>query len=468
MNKTLLRALPKVDELLNHESVQPLLEAYPRETVTDAIRETIDSLRADILADQENVLDESFIAIESVINKIKSKAIHTNSYKLRRVINGTGVVIHTNVGRSCLSHSIKEHIGEIACYYSTLEFDIVNGKRGSRYSHVEDLLCKLTGAESAMVVNNNAAAVMLALGSMCKDKEVIVSRGQLVEIGGSFRVPEVMKQSGAHLVEVGATNKTHLRDYEMAITEETSAFLKVHTSNYRILGFTQEIEAKELVDLGHRYGIPVIEDIGSGSFIDYSNYGLMKEPTVKEAVSAGIDVVTFSGDKMLGGPQAGIIVGKKKYIEAMKKNQLTRALRVDKMTLSALEGTLMHYLDEEKVLDDIPTVKMLTMTYEETVERIETLKNAIEAKGLDAITLTLCDDYSEVGGGSLPLEKMSSRVMKITIKGYSPNQLMTALRAVSTPIIARILEDEVVLDSRTLFDDELLLVADLLEELVKK
>lgn len=468
MNKTLLRALPKVDELLNHIGLQSLLDAYPRETITDAIRETIDSLRNDILSDTENVLDESFLAIESVLNKIKSKAIHVNSYKLRRVINGTGVVIHTNVGRSCLSHSVKEHIGEIACYYSTLEFDIVNGKRGSRYSHVEEILCKLTGAEAAMVVNNNAAAVMLALGSMCKDKEVIVSRGQLVEIGGSFRVPEVMKQSGAKLVEVGATNKTHLKDYEMAITEETAAFLKVHTSNYRILGFTQEIEASELVELSHRYNIPVIEDIGSGSFIDFSVYGLMKEPTVREAVSAGIDVVTFSGDKMLGGPQAGIIVGKKKYIEAMKKNQLTRALRVDKMTLSALEGTLMHYLDESKVLDEIPTLRMLTMTYEETVERIERLKSAIETKALEGVQITLCDDYSEVGGGSLPLEKLASRILKITIEGYSPNQLMIALRGLSTPIIGRIHEDEVVFDSRTLFDEELELVARLIEELVKE
>ncbi|MBN2899425.1 MAG: L-seryl-tRNA(Sec) selenium transferase [Clostridia bacterium] len=467
MNKTLLRALPKVDELLNHESLQSLLEAYPRETIADAIRETIDSLRADILSDKEQILDESFLAMESVMNKIKSKAIKANSYNLRRVINGTGVVIHTNVGRSCLTHSIKDHIGEISCYYSTLEFNIENGKRGSRYSHVESLLCKLTGAEAALVVNNNAAAVMLTLSTMCKDREVIVSRGQLVEIGGSFRVPEVMKQSGAHLVEVGATNKTHLRDYEAAITEETAALLKVHTSNYRILGFTQEIEASELVELSHKYDIPVIEDIGSGSFIDFSKYGLMKEPTVKEAVAAGIDVVTFSGDKMLGGPQAGIIVGKKAYVDAMKKNQLTRALRVDKMTLSALEGTLMHYLDEEKALLEIPTLRMLTMTHVETIERIERLKMAIENKGLKGLRLTLCDDYSEVGGGSLPLEKLPSRVLKVTIEGYSPNQLVDALRTLSVPVIGRIFEDEVVLDSRTLFDEELELVADLLEELLQ-
>lgn len=465
MNKTLLRGLPKVDELLHHDGLKKLIEKYPRETVTDAIRETVESLRKDILSDVDGLLDESFLDIKNVLNRVKAKAIQTNSYKLKRVINGTGVVIHTNLGRSCLSHSIRDHVGEIGAYYSTLEFDIENGKRGSRYSHVEALLCKLTGAESALVVNNNAAAVMLTLSSMCKDKEVIVSRGQLVEIGGSFRVPEVMKQSGADLVEVGATNKTHLRDYEQAITEETAAFLKVHTSNYRILGFTQEIEAKDLVDLGHRYNIPVIEDIGSGSLIDFSQYGLMKEPTVKEAVSAGIDVVTFSGDKMLGGPQAGIIVGKRKYIEVMKKNQLTRALRVDKLTLSALEGTLLQYLDEDKVCQEIPTLRMLTMTYEETVDRVHCLKSAIEAKALKAVHMSLCDDYSEVGGGSLPLEKLPSRVMKITVDGYSPNQLMDRLRGLSTPIIGRILEDEVVLDARTLFDDEIELVASLLVEL---
>lgn len=468
MNKILLRGLPKVDELLNHQGLTSLLEKYPRETITDAIRETIESLRKDILADKEGVLDEEFLNIESVLNKVKSKAIRTNSYKLRRVINGTGVVIHTNLGRSSLSHSVRDHIGEIACYYSTLEFDIDNGKRGSRYSHVEELLCKLTGAESAMVVNNNAAAVMLVLGTMCKNKEVVVSRGQLVEIGGSFRIPEVMKQSGAELVEVGATNKTHLKDYEAAITEETSAFLKVHTSNYRILGFTQELDSKDLVELGHRHDIPVIEDIGSGSFIDFSAYGLMKEPTVREAVSAGIDVVTFSGDKMLGGPQAGIIVGKKVYIDKMKKNQLTRALRVDKMTLSALEGTLMHYLDEEKVLKEIPTLRMLTMSYDETVERIGCLQAAIESKQLKEVKLTQCDDYSEVGGGSMPLEKLPSRVLKVTIDGYSPNQLMDGLRALSTPVIGRILDDEVVFDSRTLFDEELEVVADMLVELLEK
>jgi L-seryl-tRNA(Ser) seleniumtransferase len=468
MNKTLLRGLPKVDELLNHQGLTSLIEKYPRETITDAIRETIDGLRNDILSDVEGLLDESFLEIQSVINKVKAKTIKTNSYKLRRVVNGTGVVIHTNVGRSCLSHSIKEHIGEIACYYSTLEFDIENGKRGSRYSHVEELICKLTGAESAMVVNNNAAAVMLVLSTMCKGQEVIVSRGQLVEIGGSFRIPEVMRASGAELVEIGATNKTHVRDYEAAITERTSAFLKVHTSNYRILGFSQEVEAVDLVALGKEHDIPVIEDIGSGSFIDFSQYGLMKEPTVKEAVSAGIDVVTFSGDKMLGGPQAGIIVGKKKYIDQMKKNQLTRALRVDKMTLSALEGTLLHYLDEEKLLKEVPTLRMLTMSYDETVERINCLKSAIDSRNIQGLKITLCDDYSEVGGGSLPLEKMPSRVMKLTVEGYTPNQLMDKLRTLSTPIIGRILEDEVVFDSRTLFDDELELVAGLLEELVKE
>ncbi len=466
MNKKLLRNLPKVDELLNNKTIKRLCDTYSRKFLVDIIRETLDSLRKDIVSDKDCLLAEDCILVENIVNKIEAKVLSIYSYKLKRVINATGVVIHTNLGRSCLPYSIREHFSDIATCYSTLEFDINNGKRGSRYSHVEDLLCRITGSEAAMVVNNNAAAVMLTLSTMCKDTEVIVSRGQLVEIGGSFRIPEVMKQSGAKLVEVGATNKTHLKDYEGAITEETSALLKVHTSNYRILGFAEEVEAKELVPLANQYNIPVIEDIGSGSLIDLSKYGLMKEPTVREAIESGVDVVTFSGDKMLGGPQAGIIVGKKKYIDAMKKNQLTRALRVDKMTLSALEGTLKCYLDETTVIDEIPTLKMLTMSYEETVKRAVKLKDMIDKSVIKGVKVTLCKDYSEVGGGSLPLEKLPSEVLKITVDGYTPNKLIDSFRELTIPIIARILDDTVVIDTRTLFDGEFKCIVDLLAELV--
>lgn len=311
----------------------------------------------------------------------------------------------------------------------------------------------LTGAEAAMVVNNNAAAVMLVLSTMTKNKEVIVSRGQMVEIGGSFRIPEVMRWSGADLVEIGTTNKTHLADYEEAITENTGALLKVHTSNYRILGFTSEVDMKDLSDLGKAHDIPVIEDIGSGSLIDYSQFGLMKEPTVKESIDAGADVVTFSGDKMLGGPQAGIIVGKKKYVDAMKKNHLTRALRVDKMTFAALEGTLKCYLDEANAIKNVPTVRMLSMTYDDIKLKADALYKELNGK-LKEASIEIVDGESEVGGGSMPLEKMDSRLISIKHNTKSTNQFVSELRQVEVPLIGRISEDKLLLDLRTIDEKE--------------
>jgi L-seryl-tRNA(Ser) seleniumtransferase len=372
---------------------------------------------------------------------------------LRRVINGTGIVVHTNLGRSSLAPDVQKDLIEVAMNYSTLEFDLDNGKRGSRYDHVEAIICELTGAEAAMVVNNNAAAVMLVLNTLAKDKEVIVSRGQLVEIGGSFRIPEVMKLSGARLVEVGATNKTHLRDYESHISEETALLLKVHTSNFKVLGFTKEVSAVELSELAHQYKIPVYDDLGSGMLIDLSAYGFKKEPTVQESISAGIDVVTFSGDKMLGGPQAGIIVGKKVYIEKMKKNQLTRALRVDKMTLAALEGTLMLYRDESKALKNIPTLHMLTTSYEAIAEKgsLFVAKLGIQ----NHLDIKLEDDYSQVGGGSMPLEKLRSRVMIIKHDHLSAQAMIEYFRNYQIPIIGRIKDERVLFDFRTLAEGEL-------------
>ncbi len=273
-------------------------------------------------------------------------------------------MIHTNLGRSLLAKEAIENVIKVSENYSNLEYDLKQGKRGSRYSHVEELIKKVTGAEAAMVVNNNAAAVMLALNTLCEEKEAIVSRGQLVEIGGSFRVPDVMKFSRAHLVEVGTTNRTHLYDYENNINENTGVLLKVHTSNFKIMGFTEEVSSEEMVQLGEKYKLPVMEDIGSGTLVDFSKYGFTYEPTVQSSLEKGVDVVTFSGDKMLGGPQAGIIVGKKKYIDKMKKNQLTRALRIDKMTLAALEGTLKYYIDEKEAIENIPTLNMILSSKE--------------------------------------------------------------------------------------------------------
>lgn len=395
------------------------------------------------------VLNENSI-IDGISLYVKKKM----SNNLKNVINGTGVVLHTNLGRACISSSVIGDLVKISSRYSNLEMDLDKGIRGSRYDHVEDILCHLTNAEAAMVVNNNAAAVMLVLSTMAKCGEVIVSRGQLVEIGGSFRIPDVMAQSGAKLVEVGTTNKTHLWDYEKAINENTKALMKVHTSNYRIFGFTEEVASEELVSLGREKGIPVIEDLGSGMLLDLSKYGLPYEPTVQEAVASGMDVVTFSGDKMLGGPQAGIIVGKREYIEAMKRNPLTRAFRVDKMTLAALEGTLKLYLDKDRALKEIPVLKMLTEDNKDIRKRAEKLYNRLISSLPDSFFISMEDDYSEVGGGSMPMHRMPTTVISLYSDRFTVNQLEKKLRSNEIPIITRINKDKVLIDIRTIWEDE--------------
>lgn len=328
-----------------------------------------------------------------------------------------------------------------------------NGERGSRYSHLTSTIKRLTGAEDVLVVNNNAAAVLLVLSTMAKGGEAIVSRGELVEVGGSFRIPSIMALSGAELVEVGSTNKTHLKDYKEAITEDTNVLMKVHTSNYRIMGFTESVSIEELVNLGKKYKLPVIEDLGSGVFIDLSKYGLSYEPTVLDSIRQGADVVTFSGDKMLGGPQAGIIVGKKEYIEKMKKNQLTRALRVDKLTICALEATLRMYLDETKAIENIPTLKMLTYKIEELEVKANKLFEKITALNLNA-NINIEDGFSQVGGGSMPLETISTKVISITPEHMNVSSLEKKLRLSEAHIIARVYDNKYVLDVRTIFDDE--------------
>jgi len=451
--RNLLSGLPKVDELLNNEKINGKINTFPRSTVVDAIRDKIDELRKTILSLSDKELAGYEININNLIDDIIFEIEKRNIMSLRRVINATGVVLHTNLGRALISEEILKDLIDVACNYSTLEFDVSTGKRGSRYVHLEEIICKLTGAEGALVVNNNAAAVLLVLNTMAKEKEVIVSRGQLVEIGGSFRVPEVMLQSGAILREVGATNKTHLYDYENNICEETAAILKVHTSNYKILGFCKEVDIEELTVLGRKYDIPVIEDIGSGTFLDFSKYGLTYEPTVLESLAKGADIVTFSGDKLLGGPQAGIIVGKKKYIEKMKRNQLTRALRVDKMTLVALEATLRLYLDESMALEKIPTLNMLTMDIETIRKKAERLFNII-SQSSKTIDVSLTQGYSQVGGGALPLEELPTYLISLNPKNISTKKLEQQLRGYNPPIICRISDDKVLLDVRTIKEEE--------------
>ncbi|WP_138203980.1 L-seryl-tRNA(Sec) selenium transferase [Haloimpatiens lingqiaonensis] len=445
MNRELLRNLPKVDELLKEEIVEKELKSTMRTLVIDTLRETIDYYRDLILKDKiESISKEEIL---KTFNKLMKK---NNSPKLKKVINATGTVIHTNLGRSLLSNQAVEAVNNVSMNYNNLEYNIEQGKRGLRYSHIEELITRITGAEAAMVVNNNAAAVMLVLNTLCNGKEAIVSRGQLVEIGGSFRVPEVMKFSNAKLVEVGTTNRTHLYDYENNINENTGVLLKVHTSNFKILGFTEEVSIEELVGLSKKYNVPVYEDIGSGVLIDYTKYGFTYEPTVQESLKKGMDVVTFSGDKMLGGPQAGIIVGKKEYIDKMKKNQLTRALRIDKMTLAALEATLKLYLDEKEAIENIPTLNMLLSSKETIKKKAESLKRKLRNK-VKNFNFHIEEDYSMVGGGSMPTEKIETYVIKITSEEFTPEQIEYNLRMNETPIVTRVYNNQVIMDLRTMF-----------------
>ena len=454
MNKRdLFAQLPSVDEVLNNNKIIDILNEYPRNIVIECIREAIEEKRRCIIELKEENFNEFKVSLDEIVTNIVNKCNLKYSLSLKKVINATGTVIHTNLGRSLLSESLKDELWQSASRYSNLEYDIDKGERGSRYTHLTETIKRLTGAEDVLVVNNNAAAVLLVLSTMAKGGEAIVSRGELVEVGGSFRIPSIMALSGADLVEVGSTNKTHMKDYEEAITENTKVLMKVHTSNYRILGFTQSVEVDELCEIGKKHNIPVIEDLGSGVFIDVSKYGLTYEPTVLDSIRKGADIVTFSGDKMLGGPQAGIIVGKKEYISQMKKNQLTRALRVDKLTICALEATLRMYLDEEKAIKEIPTLRMLTYTMEELEEKANTLYSKLENLNTYA-NIRIEDGLSQVGGGSMPLETINSKVIAITPNNMNVSTLEKKLRLSGSHVIARVYEDKYVLDIRTIFEDE--------------
>jgi L-seryl-tRNA(Ser) seleniumtransferase len=448
MDSELLRKLPKVDEFMKHQIIQEEIAKLSRTIVVNTIRETIDYYRSQIL--EGNLKDYTQ---DDLIKTFKKKLFNQSKPRLKKVVNCTGIIIHTNLGRSILSNEAIQNVIIAAENYSNLEYDLDKGSRGSRYSLVEELLTRVTGAEAAMVVNNNAAAVMLVLDTLCKGKEAIVSRGQLVEIGGSFRVPEVMSFSGAKLVEVGTTNRTHLYDYEGHMNENTGVLLKVHTSNFKIFGFTEEVSLEELVKLGNQREVPVVEDIGSGVLIDFSKFGLMYEPTVQHSIKKGVDVVTFSGDKMLGGPQAGIIAGKKKYIDRIKKNQLARALRIDKMTLAALEGTVKLYLDENQAVERIPTLYMILSSKKVHKKRALKLKRKLQSLNLE-LEFIVKEDYSMVGGGSMPTEKIESYVISVKSLKYSVEYIEAYLRNYSTPIVARIYNGEIVMDLRTILDDD--------------
>jgi L-seryl-tRNA(Ser) seleniumtransferase len=459
--KNLLRNLPGVDKILEQKEIKTFLEKLPRSYVVEVIRQILDETRKEILSGNLNIFKS-----DQVIRKIK-KALDKNTHRsLQRVINATGIILHTNLGRAVLSESAQTAVQDIIKGYSNLEFNLQTGKRGSRYSHVEDILCKITGAESALVVNNNAAAVMLVLGTLAKDREVIVSRGQLVEIGGSFRVPDVMSASGAKLVEVGTTNKTYISDYENAITENTALLLKVHTSNFRVVGFTNEATSEELVNLGRRKGLPVFEDLGSGFLVELFKWGITDEPTVQQSIKSGIDVVSFSGDKLLGGPQAGIIVGKKVYVDKMKKNPLTRALRVDKMTLAALEATLWEYLDSEKVVRTNPTLALLTMDKEKLHEKALKLKGMLEEALESSVSLAIEKGFSKAGGGSLPLQELPTYLVTLVPQEITVETAAAKLRDASIPVVTRIIDDKLAFDPRTITDEEMSLLVQSVKDVI--
>ncbi|WP_242872419.1 L-seryl-tRNA(Sec) selenium transferase [Romboutsia lituseburensis] len=458
--------LPSVDEVLGASKIIDISKEYPRSLILESIREAIDLKRKEIVRLKEEEVNKFNLNNEEIVESALNRLRINYSLSLKKVINATGTVVHTNLGRSLLSETFKDDLWEAASRYSNLEYNLEKGERGSRYDHLTNTIKRLTKAEDVLVVNNNAAAVLLVLSTLAKDKEAIVSRGELVEVGGSFRIPSIMELSGAKLVEVGATNKTHLKDYEYAINEDTSVLMKVHTSNYRILGFTESVEIDKLSEIGKKYNIPVIEDLGSGVFIDLSKYGLSYEPTVLDSINKGADIVTFSGDKMLGGPQAGIIVGKKEYIDKMKKNQLTRALRVDKLTICALEATLRMYLDEERAIKEIPTLRMLTYKIEELEEKAKKLLNMIDQLKLDA-EVCIEDGLSQVGGGSMPLETIKTKVISIMPKIMNVSALEKKLRLGEANIIARVYDNKYVLDVRTIFDDEYEIIVNELDKAFK-
>lgn len=462
--KEMLRKIPAVDRLLDSPALIEASSKYPRSLIIRAINQVLDGIRKSIVAG-DGFEDPSELNSEHVSSRVKETVGRLASPSLRPLINATGVVVHTNLGRSILAERALRKFRPLSGGYSNLEYDLDKGKRGSRYSHVEGILKELTSAESAMVVNNNAAAVLVSLETLAKGREVVVSRGQLVEIGGSFRIPDVMRKSGAKMVEVGATNKTHLRDYEEVIGPDTALLLRVHRSNFQIVGFAEDVEISQLVNLGNRYGIPVMEDLGSGCLIDFSKYGLIKEPTVQEVLKEGADLVTFSGDKLLGGPQAGIILGRSNLVEAIQKNQLTRALRIDKLTLLALEETLNIYRDEKSALREIPTLRMITQTYRSLKTKAQRLVRMIGRLDANNFALALVDGESKVGGGALPLLELPTHLLSLIPKKLSAHYMEEWLKSYNPPIIVRVEQDNVLLDVRTIQDKELKSVAQAIKEL---
>jgi len=450
--KNLLRELPSVDRLLKHPKSESLLARFNRDYVTQKCREALDELR-DAIRQSKTIGAEEFRE-ESILNRMEKQIASDSESGLIRVINATGTILHTNLGRALLPQGAIETLCRVASHPVNLEYDLAEGRRGKREEAIERLLVDLTGAEAATVVNNNAAAVLLGLNTLAEGKEVVVSRGELIEIGGSFRIPEIMAKSGAILKEVGSTNRTHPEDYEKAIGKKTALLLKVHTSNYKIVGFSSEVSLAQLVAIGKKHKIPVMEDLGSGALIDLSQHGLPKEPVVAERVGLGADVVTFSGDKVLGGPQAGLIVGKKAWISRMNKNPLKRALRCGKLTLGAMEATLRLYQQSANLSEEIPTLKAFTRPLKEIEDMGARLLPVLQKKLGQGFRLSLEDSASQIGSGALPTEEIPTKVIAIGHNGMGAERIAQRFRAANPPILGRIKEDRFLLDLRAIFDPE--------------
>lgn len=449
--RELLRSIPKVDSLLEHPQVRGLLDVHPRWLVLEALRKLLDERRYRIMAGEE---DPKLVKRESLVEELVERIEELVSPSLRRVINATGVVLHTNLGRALLAREVWRQMEEVALNYSNLEYDLERGERGLRYTHVVDILKKVTGAPAAMVVNNNAGAVLLVLAALARGKEVVVSRGELIEIGGSFRIPEVMAASGAILREVGTTNKTHLRDYEEAICENTALLLKVHPSNYRILGFTQSVPLKDLVALGRERALPLYEDLGSGNLVDLRAYGLPREPTVQESLQAGVSVLSFSGDKLLGGPQAGIVLGEEEIIDKVRRHPLNRALRIDKLTLAGLEATLRLYMEPETLAQKLPTLAFLATPLEILKERACRVRTMLEERLPSSFSVRVVEDVSYVGGGALPLAEMPTAVVVLLHRESSAGEMEKVARRGHPPVIGRIKDEALFLDMRTVREED--------------
>lgn len=453
--------IPAINDLLALPEVLDLMQQYSRERVVVALRHGTQLSR-------ERQIEAGLpsLTAQEIANEARNFLIAETSPTLKRVINGTGTVLHTNLGRAKLAASAKKALEEVAFNFSNVEYTLETGQRGSRYSHVEALLKKLTGAQAALVVNNNAAAVLLTLHTLAQGKEVIVSRGELVEIGGSFRIPEIMALGGCVLKEVGTTNKTHLKDYQQAVSEETALLLKVHTSNYRIQGFTASVTLEELKETAKQAGLPLVYDMGSGALLSLEAYGVPQELTVQETIAAGADIVTFSGDKLLGGPQAGIILGKKAYIDRLKANQLTRALRIDKLTIAALEATLLLYLDTQQAVKEIPTLQMLTVEQQSLKEKA--LQLEAELQKIASLRVTLREGVSQVGGGAMPTEELATWLVAIQSPLLSTTELVNQLRQNEVPIITRVKNQECLIDIRTIEEEEIPQIVTAVAKIIKR